>query len=93
MLKFLGGLFGAAGSIVVTVFILSLSTISIRSSPGDLSEPTAIGLGVAYVGVLAAAARAAKRSARFRPVGVGIWVGIGAALLFEGLCFASMMRK
>jgi hypothetical protein len=31
-----------------------------------------------------------QRSARWHHVAAGIWIGLGAAVLIEGLCFAAM---
>jgi hypothetical protein len=48
-----------------------------------------IGAVIAGIGVIA---WSMHRSPRWRGLGQGLWIGLGVAILLEGLCFLTLMR-
>src|SRR6476620_9366405 len=73
---------GSFGSVVIAVLV---SMLGMGGSYAALLIPAAVVIAVATAGVLA------RQSPYWRPLASSIFIGLGLALLCEGLCFFSML--
>jgi len=90
--QFFGGMVSSAVLLMGAVFVAIVASIPVVP-PTRKSTPY---LGFAIVGIPLVAlniwAILVYRRGKRRSFAIGLWVGIGVAALFEGICFAANFR-